>query len=259
MTSLFALAIGPCGVPEPRIPAGNRLTTFKTARSAFRALRPHLFPSSRNSEQVASICGNRRGHGPSTSAILQSQKGYLRLPRLLLSPSRALFVVRSKAPALDRRRCQSRWLRGRRVVLVAHPNRSAAGDAYGSLRPSSNISCSLVPDLINPQRRSPAKTPSNPSPVAGFFDRNGASPATRRADPSHGRGGRSAVRGRGDQCSPWTPSSVRTTLSPASRKPALVLESVASLPSAHGLAILVSQPYRCPRHSPHTTPLNRHS
>ncbi len=42
-----------------RITAGNRLTTYRAARSALSALGLHLLPSSRNSGEIASIRGNR--------------------------------------------------------------------------------------------------------------------------------------------------------------------------------------------------------
>ena len=42
-----------------RIKAGNRLTTYRAARSALSAFGSHLFPSSRNSEEIASIRGKR--------------------------------------------------------------------------------------------------------------------------------------------------------------------------------------------------------
>ena len=46
------------GVAEARITAGNRLKSYRAARSAFRALERHLLPSSGNSGQITSICGN---------------------------------------------------------------------------------------------------------------------------------------------------------------------------------------------------------
>ena len=61
------------GVAEARITAGNRLKSYRAARSAFRALEPHLLPSSGNSGQITSICGNCvYGHGSSHLGLLRA-------------------------------------------------------------------------------------------------------------------------------------------------------------------------------------------
>ena len=48
----------PGGSKGAQITAENRLTTYRTARSALSALEPHLLPSPRNSGEIASNCGN---------------------------------------------------------------------------------------------------------------------------------------------------------------------------------------------------------